>query len=238
MSTALRAAGGRAATGPVDTRELLVALMRADAPVAWHRIWLHVGDADAVTGKVVVDPNTCGEQSWEDIQLTQTCSVALDVAWRLTCRYNMWPLPVGILAIGLVADDSSAAAQALRDGGLSREELLDLLQSDILGVPLIGLDTILPTVSAESHAAHAARSGPPAGPPPSAPMIAPTDVDPEYWRRRRQVDIAVLVAAVLMIVVLSVAYAIRHDRGSHRSSGMQTSTSVPAAKFDLLQPMD
>ncbi|WP_433597583.1 hypothetical protein ACQPXH_20485 [Nocardia sp. CA-135953] len=214
----------------MDTRDVLVALMRADSPGAWHRIWLHAGDADAVAGKVVIDPNTASERSWEHIQLTQTCSMALDVAWRLTYRYNMWPLPVGILAIGLVADDSSAAAQALRDGGLSREELLDFLQSDILGVPLNGLDTILPTVSAESRAAHAAGSGsPPAGSLPGASVTAPIEVDPEYWRRRRRVDIAVLVAAVLMILVLSVLYAIMHDPVLHQSSGMQTSTFIPAS---------
>jgi hypothetical protein len=165
---ALRTAGNRVGSRPVDTRDLLVALMIEDSSGHWDRIWLHCGDAEAIAGKIALDPGGASSAVWEGIPLTDSCAAVLEISGRLAQRYNMHPLPAGILALGLVADDSTAAAQALRDG-LGRDELLGFLQSEILGVSLSGLDQVLPTIVAMVH-----RS-PNTGQPPqaAAPQVAP-----------------------------------------------------------------
>lgn len=232
--TALRAAGARGGIVPVDTRDLLVALMRADSSGSWHRVWLHCGDSDAVAGQLAIDPVAASTREWENIQLTGTCAVALEVAWRLAYRYNLGPLSAGIVAISLVADDSSAAAQALRAGGLTRDELLETLQSDILGVPLRGLDTVLPTVLAESQPTRSTNPPRvPAGPPPVIPTVGA--VDPDYAHRRRLIDIIVVVLALLMVAGLAVTYSIMHHAAPNAPSGAGTSVSdsAPTTTFDL-----
>ncbi|WP_280265976.1 hypothetical protein [Nocardia wallacei] len=152
---ALRTAGSRVPRRPVDTRDLLVALMRADTAGAWDRVWLHCGDPDGIAGKVVLDAANGSSASWEDVPLTDSCATALDIAGRLAHRYNLRPLPVGVLALALVADESSAAARAL--DGLERAELLRLLQSDVLGLPLGGIETTLPRLVAEARRPHHAQ---------------------------------------------------------------------------------
>lgn len=70
--------------------------------------------------------------------------MGLEVGSRLASHNGIRPLPVGLVALGLVADPAPGAAQALRDES-ERDALLEKLQSDILGSPLSRLDTVLPT---------------------------------------------------------------------------------------------
>lgn len=161
-STVVAALRGAAATrvpDPVDTHTLLVEIMRADMTGDWSRICLHAGDIEAIADKLVIDPVTVGVWHWENIQLTDRCAMALDIAWRLAHRYGLWPVPAGLVVLGLVADDSAAAARALRDG-MSRPQLLELVQSDVLGTTLSGIDHTLATVLGESGTAQRARRHP------------------------------------------------------------------------------
>ncbi|WP_280337062.1 hypothetical protein [Nocardia wallacei] len=138
VGSALWQARADASPQPVDTRDLFVALMRVDASGRWNRITLHCGDSEILAGKIVLDPAAGSSSHWEGIRLTDTCAAALRTAERLARRYNLPGVPAGMLALGLVADGSTAAAQALSDG-LRRDELLDLLQADVLGMTLSGL---------------------------------------------------------------------------------------------------
>ncbi|MEC3919415.1 hypothetical protein [Nocardia sp. CDC160] len=95
---ALRAAAADAGSRPIDTRDLLVALMHADQSGEWSRIWLHTGDIDAIAGTVAVDPEPASSAVWEGVPATDTCAIALDVSGRLAFRYNLWPIPVGLIA--------------------------------------------------------------------------------------------------------------------------------------------
>ncbi|MFF2555360.1 hypothetical protein ACFVUS_30450 [Nocardia sp. NPDC058058] len=146
---ALRAAAGRA-SGPVDTRALLVELMQADSVGRWGRIQLFVGDPDAVGRKPVSEAVGAGAFDWNGVPLTDGCAVGMEVAGRLAYRYGLWPLPVGMMVLGLVADERSAAARALRGDGLDRVELLDAIQADVLGTRLDGIDSVLPMVLGEA----------------------------------------------------------------------------------------
>lgn len=146
---ALRSAGQRI-SHPVDTRDLLVALIQADESAVWSRILLHTGDIDAIAGKIALDPVNRGSDDWYGMPVTGTCAAALDSAGRLAQHYGLWPLPPGILALGLIADESSSAAQVLGDG-LERGELLRLIQSEVLGTSLFGLEAALPGIVAAAR---------------------------------------------------------------------------------------
>ncbi|WP_067720683.1 hypothetical protein [Nocardia yamanashiensis] len=145
---ALRTAG-KQVSHSVDTRDLLVALMWVDEPSHWSRIELHAGAVDAIAGKIAHDPVDRSSAEWRGIPLTGTCAAALGIAERLARYYDLWPLPAGILALGLIADESSAAAQALGDG-LQRGELLRLIQNEVLGISLSRLGAVLPAIVQEA----------------------------------------------------------------------------------------
>lgn len=150
--TALHAAGRRAAPRPVSTRDLLVELIRTDTTGAWSRITLRTGGPDRIARKPVADPALGSSAVWERVTLNDSCAIALEVAHGLAARYGLMPVPVGVVALGLVADESSAAARAL-NAGPARAEILDLLQSEVLGLTLGGLDTLLPLLVARSQRA-------------------------------------------------------------------------------------
>ncbi|MFC9994095.1 hypothetical protein [Nocardia sp. NPDC127526] len=149
VELALRAAGAQTAPRPVDTQHLLVTLMRADSSGQWYRLWLHAGGIKTITGKIVLDPSNYTAATWEGVPLTYACARALDIGARLSRRYDIWPLTVGVLTIALVADQSSGAAQALADG-IDRDTLLDILQTDVLGVGLGSLADTLNAVLSET----------------------------------------------------------------------------------------
>jgi hypothetical protein len=145
-------AGEKAGGRPVGTHDLLVAIMRSDESGEWHRIWLHCGDDVDIAANPVRDTNCEPAGAWAGIPLTRMSVHALDVSKRLSDRYRFSPLPVGILALGLVADHASGASRAL-GRGIGRGELLVLLQDAILGVTLNDLESLLPKLLAESRTA-------------------------------------------------------------------------------------
>ncbi|MFE5286324.1 hypothetical protein ACFRAQ_15270 [Nocardia sp. NPDC056611] len=149
---ALRLAAVARAPAPIDTGDLLVALLRADGSGDWSRICLDTGDADAIERKGMIDRPSRGAGRWENVRLTDQCAIALEVSGRLATRYRLWPIPVGLVVLGLIADESAAAARALH-AGLQRRELLDRVQSDVLGSMLDRIEHTLPTVLREAGVA-------------------------------------------------------------------------------------
>jgi hypothetical protein len=180
--TVVRALNAAASAGrrPVGTLDLLVALMRADNAGEWHRIWLHCGNDEALAAMPFQDPDQGLEQDgdravggrWEQVPLTGACATALEVAARLADRYDMRPLPPGLLALALVTDDTSGASRALGQG-LGRVDLLDLLQRAILGTTLSGLATTLPQILKEVNRERAAMPREHPLPPREAPRPIP-----------------------------------------------------------------
>ena len=168
LRSAARVTGGR----PVDTRDVLVALMRADASGEWHRVWLYCGNDDAIAALSVEDPACDAVGTWESIPLTGACAIALEASGRLSRRYDLRPVPTGVLALGLVADERSAASRALGRAGLGRQDLVELLQQAVLGTSLRGLDNALPQVLAEARQALGPRPVAPQTPRAAAPAPA------------------------------------------------------------------
>jgi hypothetical protein len=136
VSDALIVAASLAAPGrPLDTRLMLHALMTMDARnTAWERICRDYADAATVLGTAADDPDPASGGTWNLVQLTATATVALHTAVRIADQYNLWPLPPGVLALGLVANSRSAAARALRvRGGADHRDLIAVIQEDLLG---------------------------------------------------------------------------------------------------------
>jgi WD40 repeat protein len=240
---ALRSAGRKACGRPVGTRDLLVALMRSDSAGEWHRIWLNCGDSDAIEAKQGRDLAAEAAGTWEGIPVGGTCLHALDVSRRLSERYRMSPLPAGILALGLIADDTSAASRALGEG-LGRSDLTALIQDAILGTRLDGLQSLLPRLLADSHAAYdppqapsagnvprRAGSSPPSWPdtrPPRPPRSAPRLRRPR--RRRRRAVPAIFTIAIAIVVAAAVANYLTHPRPRPvRTFSAQETSSLYAA---------
>ncbi|MGW4353014.1 hypothetical protein ACWELJ_13100 [Nocardia sp. NPDC004582] len=234
---ALRTAAAKRVPDPVDTHSLLAALMRADASGDWSRICLNAGDVDAVENKLVVDRAGGGPWHWENIRLTVQCAIALDVAGRLATRYRLWPIPVGLVVLGLIADHSSGAAQALRDG-MHRRELLALVQSDVLGVTLSGIDYTLPTVLNEATAVH--RNPPSAyhQPPPAARPYLPApgrrpvsnlrSAKPPRMPERGGAFTPTAVLLALLAVVFVFVFAVTmHDQPVDEGPQLPPATFIP-----------
>lgn len=134
----------RRATGPVDTRDVLVALIRGDAKGEWDRVALYFTDENAIRRAQVVDPAPGPLGRWGAAALTTTCTDALETAVELADRYDTRLVSVGLAAIALVAKADSAAAGALTGGDPSlRAQLLDVLQDAIVGGGLAHLDLAL-----------------------------------------------------------------------------------------------
>lgn len=147
VASALDAAAERSAPlRALDTRYALLALMQADTRGEWDRVWLHFAGPEAVERAAVTDPDERQRpsQRWGTAALSGTCADALAQAVRLADIYGLPEVSPGIAAIGLVADPATAAAMALTGGDLGRHaELLDLVQSAVLGAGLERLDEAL-----------------------------------------------------------------------------------------------
>jgi len=142
VDTALRLAGvtARRLGQAVDTRTLLLAAMDADPAGRWDRIWLHSRGREAIEQAAVVDRPTLPDGQWNNIELTGACVAALRAAVRISQQYQTLPLPLGVLVLGLIADQTSAAARALDINNAERQQFMaDLIQDDLLGVSLSNL---------------------------------------------------------------------------------------------------
>ena len=141
VESALRTAAAEAGRRgqPIDSLAVLVALMDADSAGDWHRIWLYSRSREAIEQTGYEDQPLPGGW-WNNVALTQACSAAFDTAWRVSQQYQLTPLQVGVLILGLIADETSAAARALNIDNQDRKNFMaELVQEDLIGISLIGL---------------------------------------------------------------------------------------------------
>ncbi|MFB8004068.1 hypothetical protein [Nocardia sp. NPDC056000] len=151
VELALRSAAAQTAPRPLDTQVLFLTLMRADSSGQWYRLWLHTGGARRITARPAQDPTNYTAATWQGYPLTFATARSLDIAARLSRRYDIWPLTVGMLAIALIADPASGAVRALGPNA-DRRAILDVLQTDVLGVELTDLTLVLAAVLHETPA--------------------------------------------------------------------------------------
>jgi WD40 repeat protein/TPR repeat protein len=138
-----RAASQLTPQEPLDTKRLFLALEAADAQAEWHRLWLEAGDPATLAALQAHDPQPDSGGMWREIKLTGTCAKALEIAVVIGETYGLQPLPIGALALGMIADPRSAASRSLCQGGLSRSALIELIQEITLNFTLKGLDKVL-----------------------------------------------------------------------------------------------
>ena len=142
----VRAASQLPPNKPLDTKTLFLALETSDVQAEWQRLWLEAGDPAALAAMQADDPQPDTGGIWREIKLTGTCTKALEVAAAISETYDMQPLPIGALALGMVADPQSAASRTLCRGGLSRSALIGLIQEITVNFRLTGLDQVLADV--------------------------------------------------------------------------------------------
>ena len=110
----------------------------------WERLWLETGDTGFLASLKLSDPEPNPGGTWESVSVTGTCTRSLAVAARLCDAYSMWPVPVGALALALIADPRSSAARALMTrGSLNHIRLIELLQEITLGGTYENIEQLL-----------------------------------------------------------------------------------------------
>ena len=125
----------------LDTKAILLALMRVDVHGDWSRICLETGSFEIISQVKVRDPDETTSSDWEGTALTATLASALRTAARVARQYHLEPMPVGVLLLGLIANPASGAARSLGVGGrVDHELLVDLIQETLIGIELEDLD--------------------------------------------------------------------------------------------------
>ena len=129
---------------PVDTRDVLLALMEGDPYSEWERVWLRFAGPESVASAVVGDPVGEPGAGWGSASLSVTCCAGLALAVRLAEAYGPGPVSIGVATLGLVANPATAAARALTRGDDRRHPaLLESVQESIVGGSLNDLDEVL-----------------------------------------------------------------------------------------------
>lgn len=131
---------------PLDTLRLFIALEAFDLSSEWERLWLEAGDTEFLASLKLSDPQPDAGGTWDAVSLTGTCTRSLFVTVRLCDAYSLWPVPVGAMALALIADPRSSAAQALMArGSLNHTGLIELLQEITLGGTYQNIEHLLAT---------------------------------------------------------------------------------------------
>ncbi|MEV6644252.1 hypothetical protein [Amycolatopsis sp. NPDC051371] len=127
---------------PIETGRLFLALARVDAREDWSRVWQEVGYPAPGTFVSNHDPDgRPAEANWSGVALSAAAARALARAAHLAATHGMPAITPGVLAVALVLEPGSAAAVSLlsrREVGHSR--LLEVVQDELLGDRLDGLD--------------------------------------------------------------------------------------------------
>jgi len=125
---------------PLQTGMVLAALIEADAHGDWDRVWpSYDGTAEAL---LTSDDDTnalASGKRWQQADLSEDLLAALDLLAETARRYAMDPIQPGALALALTSiAEGSASRHMSRLSGYSTTELIDLIQSDLLGTILDG----------------------------------------------------------------------------------------------------
>lgn len=125
---------------PVQTGQLLDAIMQTSATADWHRIIVRSGGGiDPTRLKTSTDPQASDSRfhgRHGDVRLSDTVTRAFELVSYFDLAYDLSPVTAGITTLALVADPNNSASLALFSGVPSDSEhcqLLDAVQMDLLG---------------------------------------------------------------------------------------------------------
>ncbi len=146
-STALNLAALRCAAGDVvTTGQVFACLAEVDVRGDWSRFWLNVSPVDLVLLNGTPDDGADTPDSdarWRAAPLSPVLTRSLRTLARIADAYELTPVPPAALALALVILPHSGAARRLTEaGGLTHGELVELVQSELLGTQLEGLASL------------------------------------------------------------------------------------------------
>jgi hypothetical protein len=133
---------------PLQTGRVLAAVFDLYSTGKWARIWSSVwpsydGTADALLAAATDTRSYASAQSWRGIRMSQDLLVALLLLARIAKAYKMDPIPPGAMLLALASDPGTGAARYLCElNGSTHAELLDRVQSDLLGARLEGFENL------------------------------------------------------------------------------------------------
>lgn len=149
LSSTVRAALDSAAeqcdaSRPLQTGMVLAALIGADAHGDWDRVWpSYDGAAEALLNSDDDENALASGDRWCQAGLSEDLLAALSLLAETARRYAMDPVQPGALALALASIASgSASRHMIRLSGYSRAELIDHIQSDLLGTSLEGFGDV------------------------------------------------------------------------------------------------
>lgn len=192
------------ARGVLTTGRVLEALSTIDDSGHWARLWLHAGgSAGLADAPDPASPERRGLSGrWDGVPMSTALVAALQLLARIAQAYRMDPVPPGALALALVAEPSCGAATVLTSGGLPHRELLELVQSELLGTTLQELDTVL---AAQRSSVHTGAVTAPSRPErdiddePGAIAVWPRRAAVFWWILKPAATVAALVAAIIYL---------------------------------------
>lgn len=149
VERALRLAA-TASGGMLQTGDVLSTLADVDVLGDWGRFWMHV-DAPPLTeirGSLDDDPFGPSDVDLGDLRLGCDVSAEMAAAFALLERlqnvYSLAPVPAGALALAILAQPGSGAAQVvLRYASADREDVLRYVQEDLIGSHLPHLHDLI-----------------------------------------------------------------------------------------------
>ncbi|MFI5590009.1 hypothetical protein ACIA5G_33520 [Amycolatopsis sp. NPDC051758] len=121
----------------LSTGRVLFTLSRMDIHGNWDRIWGRTGTT-APALSAVEDQDQDQDQvhqatTWHGVRVSGDLARSLSLAAEIATGQGMSPIPAGLLAFALLADENAGAARTLLAGGeIGHDELLALVEHDLL----------------------------------------------------------------------------------------------------------
>lgn len=133
----------------------------------WARIWVRTGyPAPELLGAAEDVNHVEQATTWHGIRVSGDLARSLSLVAEIATRHDMTPVPAGLLAFALLADEDAGAARTLLTGKeISHGELLALVEHDLLGPNEKEIGSEEPEKDTDTawveRAEHLAQAGPP-----------------------------------------------------------------------------
>jgi hypothetical protein len=147
---AFRLAADRSRDQELTTGQVFAALSKVDGLVGWSRLWLSTGAPEILDLEAASDARGA-RISWQGLVITEDLSRALQLLAQACVAFDLAPATPGLVALALVADPHTGAARALTQRGLSHDDLLEIIQTDLIGTKLEGFELLAAKTLAEDR---------------------------------------------------------------------------------------
>jgi hypothetical protein len=135
----------------LSTFDILTGLLSIDDRGDWSWIQVHTQPIVVEDAARFSDSGVLSMQHWDNTPLTREAAAALATAAKIARSYQLVPIPLGVLALGILSRTDFGAAQAfLGNDAASHQSLLDLVQDTLLGTRLMGLERLLDGTASEA----------------------------------------------------------------------------------------